>query len=222
MSAKKGKYTGNPHRGKGKQGASSRASADYYTLKAQKEGYPARSVYKLEEIQNRFNVFPSSGRILDIGAAPGSWSLFILRILAGKGNLVAIDLKPLNLPDIPENYFFILGDFFSPDNVKILKERGPYDAVVSDAAPDTTGNRTVDTGRSAALVESILFQASDLLKLGGSLTVKLFQGGEEQQLLAQFRKSFKIARMFKPKACRKDSFESFLIGTGFKGTESSE
>ncbi|MBI9101092.1 MAG: RlmE family RNA methyltransferase [Spirochaetales bacterium] len=198
-------------------GANSRAQADHYTLRAQKEGYPARSVYKLEEIQDKYHVFPSSGKILDIGAAPGSWSLFILRKLNGRGTLSAIDLKPLNLPEIPDNYFFIQGDFFDAENVKALKERGPYDAVVSDAAPDTTGNRTLDTGRSAALIESILYQSRELLKKGGSLTVKIFQGGEEQNLLAAFRENFKSARMFKPKACRKDSFETFLIGTGFKG-----
>jgi len=196
--------------------ASPRATADHYSLLAQKEGYPARSVYKLEEIQNRFGVLPVNGNILDIGASPGSWSLYILRKFIGKGRLAAVDLKPLTLKETGDNFFFIQGDFFDPRILEELKKRGPFDAVVSDAAPDTTGNRTVDTGRSASLAEGILDLAKVILVAGGSLTVKIFQGGEEQKLLALFRKNFTSARMFKPKACRKDSFETYLIGTGYK------
>ena len=202
-------------------GSSTRATLDHYSLKAQKEGYPARSVYKLEEIQEKYAVLPRGGRILDIGASPGSWSLFILRNFLGSGFLAAVDLKPLGMQETPdpERFFFVQGDFFDPAVLGELKSRGPFDAVVSDAAPDTTGNRTVDTGRSASLVEGILALARELLVPGGTLTVKVFQGGEEQKLLARFRESFDAARMFKPRACRKDSFETYLIGTGFRKTE---
>lgn len=207
------KGTGKPAKGKV---SNPRAVLDHYSLQAQREGYPARSVYKLEEIQKKYQVFPRDGRVLDVGAAPGSWSLYILRNLAPTGLLAAVDLKPLALEEGDERYHFLLGDFFADENLKALQGWGPYDAVLSDAAPATTGNRTVDTGRSAALVEGILYQARKLLKPGGNLVVKIFLGGEEQSLLAQFRENFAAARMFKPKACRKESFETFLIGQGFK------
>ncbi len=209
-----GKSKGKPMKGKV---SNARAVLDHYSLQAQREGYPARSVYKLEEIQQKYKVFPREGKVLDVGAAPGSWSLYILRNLSPKGLLAAVDLKPLNLKEENDpRYHFLQGDFFDDENLKALQGWGPYDAVLSDAAPATTGNRTVDTGRSASLVEGILYQARKLLKPGGNLVVKIFLGGEEQSLLSQFKDNFSSARMFKPKACRKESFETFLIGQGFK------
>jgi len=201
---------------------SGRTAVDHYTLQAQKEGYPARSVYKLEEIQKRFAVLPADGHILDIGAAPGSWSLYILRNFLNRGTLCAVDLKPLALEETPDNFIFLQGDFFDPAVLERLKSRGPFDAVLSDAAPDTTGNRTVDTGRSAALAEGILDLAGAILVPGGSLTIKIFQGSGEQMLLSLFRKYFSGAWMFKPKACRKESFETYLVGTGFKSAPEGE
>lgn len=200
-----------------KKSSNPRAELDHYSLRAKQEGYPARSVYKLQEIQERFSLISPRGRILDIGAAPGSWSLYILRQLSG-GNLTALDLKPLALPGVPpENFHFIQGDFFSPEVRREILERGPYDTVLSDAAPDTTGNRVLDTGRSAALAEGILAIAGEILRPGGSLAFKIFQGGEEARLLGEMRRLFSAARALKPKACRKDSFETYLIGTGYRG-----
>ena len=125
-----------------------RAVLDHYSLQAQKEGYPARSVYKLQEIQDRFQVFPREGRILDVGAAPGSWSLYVLRNTGPGAVLAAVDLKPLAAAGEDPRFHFIQGDFFAPENLEAFLGWGPYDTILSDAAPATTGNRTVDTSRS--------------------------------------------------------------------------
>ncbi len=188
-----------------------RDKPDHYTIQAKKEGYPARSVYKLREIQQKFNVLPLKGKVLDIGASPGSWTLFVSRLLKTRGSITAVDLKPLH-PDIkPSNLFFFLGDAFSDDFREIAEKRGPYNAVISDAAPSTTGNRTVDTGRSHTLAVKVIETAKKHLVPGGNLVIKIYQGGDEQELLSIVKTAFKSVKLFKPKASRKESFEIFLI-----------
>lgn len=189
-----------------------RDKPDHYAMLAKKEGYPARSVYKLQEIQQKFSVIPRQGKVLDIGAAPGSWSLYVSRLLKGKGSVTAVDLQPLH-PDInPENLYFFLGDAFSEEFKTVALQNGPYNAIISDAAPSTTGNRTVDTGRSYTLAVKVIETAARLLLSGGNLVIKIFQGGDEQELLSIVKKGFAQAKLFKPKASRKESFEIFLIG----------
>lgn len=191
---------------------SKRNLADSYTLRARKEGYPARSIYKLEEIQDKFKIMKSNSRVLDVGASPGSWTLYLHRNIVGKnGSIVAIDLNPLGLEQIPSNVFFIQGDAFSKENREKLVDLGPYDTIVSDAAPMTTGNRSVDTSRSEWLCEQVFYLALEQLKLGGNLVVKIFQGGGSQTLMKEMRNYFEKVRAFKPKACRKDSFETYMI-----------
>jgi len=200
-----------------KPGSNSRSQADHYTLRAKKEGYPARSVYKLEEIQQKFSVIPKNGKVLDIGAAPGSWTLYISRKLLGsRGTLVAVDLKPLTLFPLPERVTVLTGDAFGEEIRRILLETAPFDAIVSDAAPATTGNRSLDTIRSLNLAESIIASVPAMLKQEGNLVMKIFQGGGEQELLAGMRSIFRTVKTLKPKACRKDSFETYLIGLNRK------
>jgi 23S rRNA (uridine2552-2'-O)-methyltransferase len=200
---------------------------DFWSLKAQKEGYPARSVYKLKEIDTKFSFFKSAKsagkqglRVLDLGAAPGSWSLYVLRN-CNAGLLAAADLLPLSrrfdggLFD-REDFFFIRGDFTGEPVREALQSRGPYTALISDAAPATTGNRTVDTLRSLALAEEVLGYAEKCLAPGGNLALKLFQGGDAAELLKQLRTQFTSARSFKPEACRSDSFEIYYVGLGKK------
>lgn len=194
-----------------------REKPDHYAIRAKKEGYPARSVYKLEEIQNKTQMIKKGYNVLDIGAAPGSWSLYTAKILQARVH--AVDLKPLNLEKRPDNLSFQQGDIFNPAVQSALRDAGPFDCLISDAAPGTTGSRTVDTGRSFSLVEGILGLCPALLKPGGSFTAKIFQGGDEQELLSRMRIMFGSARMFKPKACRKDSFETFLIGSDYRGAD---
>ncbi|MBI9097170.1 MAG: RlmE family RNA methyltransferase, partial [Spirochaetaceae bacterium] len=96
-------------------------------------------------------------------------------------------------------------------------EKGPYDTILSDAAPATTGNRTIDTGRSYSLVERVIGLADPLLKKGGSMVLKIFQGGDEKELLDYMKTIFETVKIFKPKAVRKESFETYFIGISYKG-----
>ncbi|WP_024467826.1 SAM-dependent methyltransferase [Treponema pedis] len=190
---------------------------DYWSKKAFSENYPARSVYKLEEINKKFNLFSASDSVLDLGAAPGSWTVYVLRFLNSSGSITSVDLKPLDSSVYDERLHFFQGDMFNKNIVKAVKELGPYNAVICDAAPATTGNKTVDTARSSGLVELAIYYAKEQLKNGGNFVVKIFQGGEQQIHLNELKKLFKTARSFKPEACRSSSFETYLIGLGFKG-----
>jgi 23S rRNA (uridine2552-2'-O)-methyltransferase len=198
---------------------------DYWTIRAKKEGYPARSVYKLEEIVRKFGLLKglSGGRgvpdrgpaILDVGAAPGSWSLWLLRQMKGAGRLVAVDIQDLGIAPDDANFSFVKGSILDEEVRASLRAAGPYDLVVSDAAPATSGNRIVDQSRSEELVEAVMGLALEVLAPGGALVVKIFQGGEEKRLLSELRAHFAQARAFKPEACRSESFETYLVATGF-------
>ena len=192
---------------------SRRDKADSYTLRARREGYPARSVYKLEEINKTHKLIKPGDTVLDVGAAPGSWTLFTHReLLKGKGRIVAVDLNPLNLDPVPPTVTAFVGDAFSKEIRAKLVENGPYDTIISDAAPMTTGNRTVDTTRSEWLAEQVVYLAQEQLRTGGNLVIKIFQGGGQEEVLKTMRGIFTKAKAFKPKACRDDSFEIYLIG----------
>jgi 23S rRNA (uridine2552-2'-O)-methyltransferase len=209
---------------------------DFWALKAQKEGYPARSIYKLAELDERFGLLPanpaSAGpsspfRVLDLGAAPGSWSLYVLRTLkargfltpghAGRAFLAAADLAPLSrqydrgLFD-GEHFFFIQGDITTAETCDALRVRGPFRLLLSDAAPATTGSRQVDTLRSLDLAEAVLGYAEAVLERGGDMAVKVFQGGDTAALLKRIRALFKTGKSFKPHACRRESFETYYLG----------
>ena len=196
---------------------SSYAKPDFWAQKAKKEGYPARSVYKLMEIDKKFGLIKQGARILDIGAAPGSWSLWVLQRLAGKGFLAAVDLQELGMKAPFENFLFIRGDLYDTGVRERLLAAGPFDLVLSDAAPATTGNRLVDQGGSEAIVEAVIEYAETALAPGGAMVAKIFQGGAEAELLKRLRGRFAQARGFKPEACRSTSFETYLVATGFKG-----
>ena len=199
---------------------------DYWSLKARKEGYPARSVYKLIEIDEKFGLIKSGrpAKILDLGAAPGSWSLCLMRRLsAGKPgfSLVSADILPLSrqydhgLFDNPD-FFFVQGDFTQPEIREAILSRGPYSLIVSDAAPATTGNRSVDTLRSLDLAETVLDMAVSSLAVGGNFASKVFQGTDTAEFLKKIKSMFETGKSFKPQACRAESFETYFIGLGKK------
>ena len=192
---------------------------DHYSIKAQKEGYPARSVYKLKEIDEKFGLVKGGAiKALDLGAAPGSWSLYLLR---KKALPVSVDLAPLSrqydagLFDKP-GFIFIQGDFTHDKTREAIISQGPYRLLLSDAAPATTGNRSIDSLRSLELAETALAYAESALEKGGNLVVKVFQGGDTSTLLKAMRLLFETAKSFKPKACRPESFETYYIGLGKK------
>jgi len=204
---------------------------DYWQQKARKEGYPARSVYKLKEIDEKFDLLkPLKGalRVLDLGAAPGSWSLYVLRKMTANGNvkdlkslLAAADLSPLSrefdkgLFD-GGNFFFVQGDITAAEVKEALLSKSPYSAIISDAAPATTGSHTVDAARSLELAETVIAYAQDALAAGGNLVLKIFQGGESGAILKRMKALFETAKSFKPEACRGESVETYFVGLGKK------
>jgi 23S rRNA (uridine2552-2'-O)-methyltransferase len=186
--------------------------ADFWAQKAKKDGYPARSVYKLMELDKKFKLIKANARILDIGAAPGSWSLWVLERLDGKGFLSAVDLQPLRIDSARDNLFFVQGDLYDPAVKAAIAAHGPYDLVMSDAAPGTSGNKGLDTDRSEAIVEAVLDYASEFLRPGGHVVAKLFIGGGQREILDRIKKEYDTARAFKPESCRSESFETYVLG----------
>ena len=155
--------------------ANSYEKPDYWSRKAFSEGYPARSVYKLKEIDEKFGFLKKNSRVLDLGSSPGSWTVFALRTLEGSGHVTSIDLNPL-APNVKgDNLTFIQGDLYDEAVRKAALDLGPYNTVICDAAPPTTGNRVIDTARSTGLVELALYYAQIMLKPGGNFAVKIFQ-----------------------------------------------
>lgn len=193
-----------------------RGKPDHYTDRAKKAGYKARSIYKLQEIDAKAGLFRSGMRVLDVGAAPGSWTQYALERVGTSGEVVSVDLLPVEVR-AGKNLTVIEGDITEEPVRARLAEAGPYDVVLSDAAPSTTGNRTVDSARSAELVEIVFSVVDELLKGGGSMVAKLFQGGDEQELLRAARARFRSAKLQRPDASRSDSFEVFIVGVGLKG-----
>lgn len=186
---------------------------DYYTKLARSSGYAARSVYKLKQMNERFRLIKPGSRILDLGAFPGSWSSYAMEVLKGRGRVVGVDLQELkSIGREKLNWQFIRGDIFSAELLERLIELGPFDLILSDTAPATSGNKAVDCERSMEIGQRALTIAESVLKKGGRLVIKIFQGGQEKQLLDQLRKKFVKARAFKPEASRKESKELFFLG----------
>ncbi len=196
---------------------------DFYWRKSKEQGYPARSVFKLQEMQEKFRLVRPGGRVLDLGASPGSWSLYLLDLLAGGGSVTGVDLSAVDRKLASrKTYRFLLGDFFGEDVMEEIRRAGPFDAVLSDAAPSTTGSRTSDTARSLEICRRVLAISAEVLVPGGNMVVKVFQGGGERDLMAEMRGIFSAARAFKPQASRRDSMEIYFVGTGFRGSRPGE
>jgi 23S rRNA methylase len=193
------------------------SESDFWTKKAFKEGYPARSVYKLEEINKKFSLFGSSACVLDLGAAPGSWTSFLIRNLKENATIVSVDLKPLDSKIKDDRLIFIQGDMTDKKIIAKIEEKKPFDAVVCDVAPYTTGNKALDVVRQNDLAFMAKDYAIRMLKPGGSFVTKIFQGQEMNLLVKELKNKFEIVRTFKPVACRKNSIETYIIGKNFKG-----
>jgi 23S rRNA (uridine2552-2'-O)-methyltransferase len=169
-------------------------------------------------MNEKFALFKKNCAILDLGAAPGSWTLFALRLLGGLGRVTAVDVLPLERRVTADNLTAVSGDLYDTDTRARVREGAPFDAVLCDAAPATTGNRIVDAARSVDLAELAFDYAEEMLENGGNFVVKVFQGGDERALLKKMRNLFASARGFKPEASRSNSFEIYLIGTGKRET----
>jgi 23S rRNA (uridine2552-2'-O)-methyltransferase len=188
---------------------------DHFTRLARKERYPARSVYKLQEIQKRFCVIRAGARVLDLGCAPGSWLLYAAERTGSRGLVLGIDLIPVTIP-MPAQVSVRKADVFD----LAADPRGffgqEFDVVLSDMAPATTGSRGVDAARSYTLCEAALAIARRVLLPGGAFVCKIFQGADFKSFTEAVRAEFAECRIFKPQSCRKASKEIYLIGKGKK------
>jgi len=187
--------------------------------RARREGYAARSVYKLQELDKRFRLLRPGQRVLDLGAAPGSWSQFSLRRIGPTGLLVSVDLKPITVPLL--GALVVQDDAFAID-MAALDELSdgrvpPFDLILSDMAPDTTGVPLADHVASVELCDRALDLGRTSLVQGGALVVKLFQGEDEAALRSRIKSCFKSIKAVRPKATRSQSVEIFLVATGFRG-----
>ena len=190
---------------------------DHYFEKAKRENYPARSVYKLEELDQRFGLLKPGMRVLDLGAAPGSWTLYAAKRVGASGRVLGLDLSATDTA-FPGNVTFLVADAFSddPELRRILEELAPFDVVVSDMAPKTTGVKLTDQTRSLELCERAFELAERLLKPGGGFVAKIFEGPDVKPWTDALRKRFDTVKGFKPKSSRSESKETFITGLGFR------
>lgn len=186
---------------------------DHYSRRAKKESFPARSVYKLQEIQRKYNLIKKGDKVLDLGCAPGSWLLYAANITGKTGLVVGIDLKSVSIK-MPAHVRTYSGDILSIDDEIFGSKEKDFNVVISDMAPATTGNKNVDAARSFNLCQAALSIAEKRLIPGGSFVCKIFQGDDFQVFLDSVRFSFEKYKIFKPKSCRKASKEIYIIGLG--------
>jgi len=189
---------------------------DHYTRLARKERYPARSVYKLQEIQKRFAVIHGGNAVLDLGCAPGSWLMLAAELAGPAGRIVGVDLTPVAVC-LPVNVSLHTKDVFElvEDPAAFLGRE--FDVVLSDMAPPTTGSRGVDAARSQHLCEAAHAIARQVLRPGGAFVSKIFQGEGFKSFSSVVKADFSEFKIFKPQSCRKASKEIYIIGKGKTG-----
>jgi len=188
---------------------------DRFHKQAKREGFLARSVYKLTEIDAKFGLFAPGDRVLDLGCAPGSWLQYARQRVGERGVLVGLDRAPL-AHDLP-GARIVVGDVMAVDPAELRGDLPAFDVVLSDMAPDTSGIRTLDQARSETLFERALELAVALLAPGGHFVSKLFQGPDFKRLTEAVRARFALAKTAKPAGSRQISIEQYVIGKGFRG-----
>ena len=182
---------------------------DIYVRQSKVDGYRARSAYKLIEINEKFKIFKGGMCVIDIGAAPGSWTQYASKIVKN-GKIISIDLKEM---EKIKNNIQIKGDFTSPliqDQIKKYLNKGS-DVVMSDMAVNTTGIKNIDSIQTGELCKEAMIFSKDVMLEKGFFISKIFMGGSFNEIVALGKKLFKEVKVFKPKSSRKDSKESFII-----------
>ena len=183
---------------------------DRFHERAKKEGLRARSAYKLDEIQRRFHILRPGGRVLDLGAAPGGWCQIAAREVGPRGLVLGVDLEAI--PALPPPVETWVADAFAPELLERLKARGPFDAVLSDLAPKTSGIRDADEARSLDLAGRALALSLQVLKPTGFFVVKVFMGGDFETFLKTCRQAFAAVRVVRPEATvARHSKEVYLV-----------
>lgn len=186
---------------------------DRYFRQAKREGYLARSAYKLIEIDDKRRLIRPGMRVFDLGCAPGSWLQVAAQRVGPSGSVVGIDLHPVAGAFGP-NVRTVVGDFTATDPHSIVGDEGPADVVLSDMAPDTSGHG--DHFRSVRLCDAILDALPGLLKPGGSMAMKVFEGEAFPPLLVRAKKLFRDVKVIKPRATREMSREVYITARGFR------
>jgi 23S rRNA (uridine2552-2'-O)-methyltransferase len=182
---------------------------DTYVRQSKVDGYRARSVYKLKEIDEKFKIFKGGMSVVDIGAAPGSWSQYVAKVVKS-GKIISIDLKEM---ENIENTLQIQGDFTLVDTQNQIKEylKKKPDVVMSDMAVNTTGIKNIDSIQTGELCKEAMVFSKDVISEKGFFISKIFMGSTFNEIVALGKKLFKEVKVFKPKSSRKDSKESFII-----------
>jgi 23S rRNA (uridine2552-2'-O)-methyltransferase len=191
--------------------------SDHFSKKAKKENFPARSVYKLKEIQQKFKLIRKGDKMLDLGCAPGSWTKYAAQVSGSQGQVIGIDLKKVS-EKLPANVTVMTGDVFElaekdKENLAEMIGKG-YDIVLSDMAPATSGRKDVDAARSYHLCQAALSITCKILKPGGAFVSKIFQGEDFNEFKQSVSNAFSRHKIFKPQSCRKESKETYIIGMG--------
>jgi 23S rRNA (uridine2552-2'-O)-methyltransferase len=182
---------------------------DTYVRQSKVDGFRARSAYKLIEINEKFKIFKGGLTVVDIGAAPGSWSQYASKVVKN-GKIVSIDLKEMEPID---NTVQIKGDFTEEETQQKIKEflTGKSDVVMSDMAVNTTGIKNIDSIQTGELCKEAMIFSKDIISNGGFFVSKIFMGGSFNEIVQLGKKIFREVKVFKPKSSRKDSKESFII-----------
>ena len=182
---------------------------DTYVRQSKVDGYRARSAYKLKEIDEKFKIFKGGMSVVDIGAAPGSWSQYVAKVVKS-GKIISIDLKEM---ENIENTLQIQGDFTLVDTQDQIKEylKKKPDVVMSDMAVNTTGIKNIDSIQTGELCKEAMVFSKDVISEKGFFISKIFMGSTFNEIVALGKKLFKEVKVFKPKSSRKDSKESFII-----------
>ena len=182
---------------------------DVYVRQSKVDGYRARSAYKLIEINEKFKVFKGGMSVIDIGAAPGSWSQYVSKVVKN-GNIISVDLKEM---EKIKNTIQIKGDFTEPDIQNQIKNylNKKTDVVMSDMAVNTTGIKNIDSIQTGELCKEAMFFSKNVISQKGFFISKIFMGSSFNEIVTLGKKIFKEVKVFKPKSSRKDSKESFVI-----------
>ncbi|MDF3068963.1 MAG: rRNA methyltransferase [Polyangiaceae bacterium] len=183
-------------------------------MEARAQGYPARSVFKLQEIDRRMRLFRPGQNVIDLGAAPGSWSLYASQRVGPTGHVYAIDIKPIQQV-FGENVVVLEGDALSLSG-EVLAAHAPYDVVMSDMAPNTSGSKFQDQARSTELFLRALSVAAAHGKPGSHFTAKIFMSGDYKAAEMEVRKAYETVRTIRPEGTRNVSTEVFVVGMGRK------
>jgi len=188
-----------------------RQERDVYVERANREGWRSRAVFKLEQIQAKERLLGRGSVCVDLGSAPGSWSQLAARVVGPTGLVVAIDLLPM---EPIEGVAFLQGDFTKPETLAALRDLiggRPVDLVMSDMAPNLSGNRAIDQPRSLALLDEALLFAREVLRAGGDFLAKAFQGEGIDAFTRELKSHFKTVKTVKPSASRPESREIYLL-----------